>query len=283
VRWRPQVLVYLNGTRPLAIARRDALFCRLAGVTRVIGVPATEEWMQCQPMSFPDGVVALEYEARRLCRNLAEIGPEDLDAYLAEPESWSLALTEAERARAEEALAPVGAQQMLGVSLGTKVQSKDWGHENWSALLERVGRRYPQYAVVLLGAAEEAAASEAAVAGLRAGSAGAGLLRAPVLNLCGALTPRESAAVLARCAAFVGHDSGPMHLAAAVQTPCVAIFAARNIPRVWFPAGEQHRVLYHDVSCAGCGLETCTVERKRCLLSITPDEVLAALDLVLVR
>ena len=80
--------------------------------------------------------------------------------------------------------------------------------------------------------------------------------------------------MFARAKAFLGHDSGPMHLAAAVGTTCVAIFASRNIPRVWFPYGKQHRVLYHPVDCAGCQLQTCVVERKKCILSITVDEVL---------
>jgi len=102
-----------------------------------------------------------------------------------------------------------------------------------------------------------------------------------VINLCGQLTPRESAAVFARSRIFIGHDSGPMHLAAAVNTPCVAIFAARNIPRVWFPYGEQHRVLYHHVDCAGCELETCIVQKKKCLTSITVDEVLSEIRAVL--
>jgi ADP-heptose:LPS heptosyltransferase len=72
-----------------------------------------------------------------------------------------------------------------------------------------------------------------------------------------------------------------MHLAAAVGTPCVALFAARNIPRVWYPFGPRHRILYHQVDCAGCSLETCIVEKKKCLLSITPDEVLTELAAVL--
>ncbi len=112
-------------------------------------------------------------------------------------------------------------------------------------------------------------ASEFAAEGWRENGGG------PVVNLCGKLTPRESAAAFARARVFVGHDSGPMHLAAAVQTPCVAIFAARNKPRVWFPNGSQHRVVYHKVECWGCGLETCIVEKKRCLTSITVDEVMA--------
>jgi ADP-heptose:LPS heptosyltransferase len=72
-----------------------------------------------------------------------------------------------------------------------------------------------------------------------------------------------------------------MHLAAAVQTPCVAIFAARNKPRVWFPYGKQHRVVYHQTECWGCGLETCIIERKRCLTSISVDEVVAEIAAVL--
>ena len=62
---------------------------------------------------------------------------------------------------------------------------------------------------------------------------------------------------------------------------CVAIFAARNKPRVWFPYGRQHRVLYHQTDCWGCGLETCIVERKKCLTSITVEEVVAEVRAIL--
>ena len=82
--------------------------------------------------------------------------------------------------------------------------------------------------------------------------------------------------MFARARVYVGHDSGPMHLAAAMQTPCVAIFSARQRPGVWFPYGPQHRVLYRQVSCGNCGLETCVVEGKRCILSIGVEKVLGA-------
>ena len=55
------------------------------------------------------------------------------------------------------------------------------------------------------------------------------------VNLCGELSVRESAAVLRSARVFIGHDSGPMHLAAAVGIPCAAIFSARNPPGRWFP------------------------------------------------
>jgi ADP-heptose:LPS heptosyltransferase len=164
---------------------------------------------------------------------------------------------------------------MVAVSIGTKVQAKDWGRENWRLLLGRLARALPGWVLVLVGSEDEGDASEFAAEGWREAGGCA------VVNLCGKLTPRESAAAISFARIFIGHDSGPMHLAAAVQVPCVAIFAARNIPRVWFPFGEQHRVIYHRVDCMGCGLETCIVEGKKCILSITVDEVMSAVAEVL--
>jgi ADP-heptose:LPS heptosyltransferase len=250
------------------LAQRDATFFKACGIKRLVGVPVTED-MQQNRRDESDG--ALEPEGARLVRNIAELGDARIDA----PESWDLHLTEAEQACADEALRPVAALPLVAVSVGTKVQSKDWGRENWRALLARIASNYPGYALALSGAPEESEASEFAAEGWR--QAGGG----PVVNLCGLLTPRQSAAAFARARVFIGHDSGPMHLAAAVQTPCVAIFAARNKPRVWFPYGRQHRVIYHQTECWGCGLETCVAERKRCLTSITVNEVLGEVRAIL--
>lgn len=268
LRWRPQVLVYMGPTRGVDSARRDARFFRLCGVKRLIGVPVTEDmqWNRWQ-----DSEQAFEPEGSRLVRNLAELGDGNLD----DPASWDLHLTPAEDARAIEVLDPAENHPILAVSVGTKVQSKDWGRENWRALLGRLATTYPDHSLVLCGASEESETSEYTADGWRQNS------KTPIINLCGLLTPRESAAVLAHARIFVGHDSGPMHLAAAVQTPCVAIFAARNKPRVWFPHGKQHRIVYHQTDCWGCGLETCIVERKKCLTSITVEEVLTEVRAVL--
>lgn len=268
IRWRPEVLVYLGASRGLASAKRDALFFRLCGISWQIGVPLTED-MQRNRLIGPGRT--FEPEASRLARNIAELGPAGLD----NPASWSLHLTPSEHLRAKQALSSAAGLPLISVSVGTKVQAKDWGRENWRALLTRLAALYPGHAVALCGAPEESDASDFASAHWTS------LSGAPVINLCGKLTPRESAAVFARARIFLGHDSGPMHLAAAVQTPCVAIFAARNLPRVWFPYGPQHRVLYHHVDCAGCGLETCIVQQKKCLTSITVDEVLAEVRAIL--
>jgi ADP-heptose:LPS heptosyltransferase len=272
LRWRPEVLVYLGPARGVAAARRDARFFRLCGISWQVGVPLTDEMQKNLP-GPADG--ALEPECARLARNLHELGEAKIDT----PGAWGLHLTESEIARALEALAPAGDRPILAVSVGTKVQSKDWGKENWQALLRSVAEEHAGYALVLTGAAEESAASEYAAEGWRE-AAGA---ESCIINLCGKLTPRESAAVFAEAAIFVGHDSGPMHLAATVGTPCVAIFAARNIPRVWFPHGGRHRVIFHEVDCMGCGLETCIEQKKKCLTSISVAEVAAQVNAALLE
>jgi heptosyltransferase-3 len=268
LRLRPEVLVYMGAARGVESARRDANFFRLCGISRLIGVPVTEDMQQNR---LEESGKFLEPEGARLVRNLAELGDIDLDT----PASWDLLLTDKEHARATEVLVPAASKPIIAVSVGTKVQSKDWGRDNWRALLNQIAMLYPNHALAVCGAGEENEASEFAADGWRENSAN------PVINLCGLLTPRESAAVFAQARLFIGHDSGPMHLAAAVQTPCVAIFAARNKPRVWFPYGKQHHVLYHQTDCWGCGLETCIIERKKCLTSITVEEVVVQVRNVL--
>jgi heptosyltransferase-3 len=280
VRWRPEVLVYLASARGVEAARRDARFFRLCGVRKMVGVPLTEGMQRnfygaaTGGKDHAMGEGNLEPEAERLVRCVGELGVEGEfgdPGRLGDPASWDLGLTTAEHEAAAEAIGDVApGLEMVAVSVGTKVQAKDWGKENWRALLGKIAAEYPGRALLLAGAEEESEASKFAAETWR--SNGGGL----VVNLCGRLTPRESAAAFARARLFVGHDSGPMHLAAAVGTPVVAIFAARNIPRQWFPFGKQHRVVYHRVECWGCGLETCIEQQKKCLMSIGVDEVMEA-------
>ncbi len=272
-RWKPEVVVYLAGARGVEVAERDEAFLRKCGVKRFIGMPMTEALQKNFYGSDTDEGCKgnWEPEAERLARCIAELG----DAKVGSKASWDLHLSDKERA---EAVRQIGAQALerrpIAVSVGTKVQAKDWGIENWYALLGKLADAYPRRTLLLVGAPEESEASDFAATAWKVNGGG------QVVNLCRRLTPRQSAAALEKAQIFIGHDSGPMHLAAAVRTPCVALFAARNIPRQWFPMsfspGGGHKVIYHDVECAGCGLETCIEEKKRCLLSIEVDEVMDA-------
>ena len=92
----------------------------------------------------------------------------------------------------------------------------------------------------------------------------------------------ESAELLRRATLYVGNDTGAMHLAAAVGTSCVAIFAAREPGRSWHPYGSAHVVLRRDeVPCANCYLTECTVEGLRCLTAIDVNAVWTACRILL--
>ncbi len=270
LRWRPEVLVYVNPGSGVADAKRNAIFFRLCGISKLIGIPVTEDMQRSrknreiydQGGSLKD--LIFEYESSRLTRNISGLGAARLD----DPASWDLKLTPEEKARGEEAIAPLGDRPFLAVSLGTKNQANEWGTDNWCALLECLGEYLPAYSLVLCGAQVEFQESEQVLAAWKRRTP------TPGVNLCGKLTPRQSAGVFARAAAFIGHDSGPMHLAACVQTTCIAVFSARNLPGIWYPYGEGHHVLYHHVDCEGCHLQTCIEQKKKCILSITVDEVL---------
>ena len=211
-----------------------------------------------------------EPEAARLARLMRGLGKIDLQ----DPSNWDLGLTLDEHKRAAEALEPVQGRPLLACSVGTKVQAKDWGA---GQLAQRAGYVGCGAAAIRPGAGRSQRRSRGQRPSLRKRWAGRSV------NLCGKLLPRQSAAVLARAKLFVGHDSGPMHLAAAVGTPCVAVFSARNKPRTWFPWGSQHEVVYHRTDCWGCDLETCIEQKKKCLTSILPAEVLGVVHRVLAR
>jgi heptosyltransferase-3 len=263
--FRPDVLVYLMPMRPEKNVRRDRIFFRMAGVRRIVGLPGEGDLER----QFDAGTGLYESEALRLGRMMRELG----DVNAGDPANWSLRLTDAEREAAMSALGTLVGRPLIVCGPATKMQSKDWGQENWRELLARLHMKYPEHGLVLAGSREDAEVSEFAAKEWKGAK----------VNLCGRLSPRETAAVLEHADIFLGPDSGPMHLAASVRVPCVIAFSAHGLPGVWYPAGDRHQIIYHQTECFGCGLETCIVEQKRCLRSVTVDEMEQAVGRVLSR
>lgn len=256
--WRPDVLVYLMPMRSPKSVLRDRIFFRLCGVKKIVGLPGEAELRH----DFDASTGLYESEAHRLARTVRELG----DARVEDLGNWDLRLNAAEDAAAGAALVGLGGRRFLACAPGCKVSTNDWGEGNWRELLERLSRRLPDVGLVVLGAEFERELC-ARVAGGWQGAC---------LNLAGSVSPRESAGILKRAELLIGPDSGPKHLAASVGTRCVCIFAARNLPGVWFPPGDGHKIFYQRVDCMKCGLEACEREAKKCILSITVGEVEAA-------
>lgn len=268
-RVRPDLVVHLASDRNSAARLwRDRLFFALAGARRFV-VPA------------PSGKVgpfgrlrrdrrAYPFEVDRLLGALARRGIGDGRVRFDLPDgAREAARVDALLGRRAHAPGP-----LVALCPGSKQPSKRWPLERWVAVATRLAAEEGA-TIVVVGGPDEAEAGRAIVAALPAGRAVVAAGRTSVL---------ESAALLRRCVLYVGNDTGAMHLAAAVGTPCVAIFAAREPAASWHPYGPGHVVLRRDdVPCAPCFLSECTVERLRCLTAIDVDEVLAACRGVLAR
>ena len=260
-RFNPDLMIYLMPIRNPRLVRRDKWFFKWAGgVKRIIGLPGPGKLAP----RFHSETGLFEAEAVRLSRAISALG----DAAPQDVRNWDLRLTAAERQAARSALGSLAGKPLIVCGPGTKMHAKDWGQDNWRALLKRVCERYPHFGLAMVGAHDDAEIANYALREWNAHS----------VNLCGRLSPRETAAVLEHASLFLGPDSGPMHLAACGGVPCVIAFSARGLPGVWFPVGRRHRIAYHRVSCSGCNLETCIAEARRCLTSITVDEMMAAID-----
>lgn len=254
-------VVNINPARSKMSLLRDYWFFKAAGVKNLIGFDAQNEDFE---VCVDEATGINEWEAKRLARRIKSLGalPLDDDRY------WDLKLTNQELQTADAMTAALPADMpVLAISLGTKNPANDWEIGNWQLLLQQLSGRLNGWALMVIGAADEVKTGDKC---LEAWS-GTGI------NFCGKSSPRVSAALLQKARAFIGHDSGPMHLAACVGTPAIGIYSARNLPGQWFPRGSNNRIIYRLPECAGCGLEVCVDQQKKCILSITVHEVKQAL------
>jgi len=258
IAYKPDVLIYLMPLRKRGQLLRDLIFFKLCGIKKIIGL---NFFKHANTRLFNPNTELWEHESHRLGRLLTD---GDID-YTA-TSSWTLNLSYNERETGRKAILGFGTTPFIAFSLGAKCDINQWGDIRWCELMSRLTEKYRNYGLVLIGSHDEYERCE--MIGKQ--------WRGPVLNFCGQLSPRDSASVLELATVFLGQDSGPMHLAAVVGTCVVSIFSARNKPGEWYPYGNQHRIIYHKTNCFGCALTICTLEKKKCIDSISIDEVFDA-------
>jgi heptosyltransferase-2 len=100
---------------------------------------------------------------------------------------------------------------------------------------------------------------------------------APPLNLAGRTTLRELCALLKLCRVLLTNDTGPMHVAAAVGTPVVAIFGSTSpeLTGPGLPGDSPHHLLKSHAPCAPCFRRVCPID-LRCMTGISVERVVDA-------
>jgi len=150
-------------------------------------------------------------------------------------------------------------------------ESRRWGTDKYIKLIKVIVSRY-NFKVVLVGSAEDRRVGDEIAA-----SAGA----KEVVNLAGKTTLREAAAILSNSRFFVGNDSGPAHLAAAVGIPLVVLSGADD-PKSTSPVSPRKKLIYLDhLDCISCVKNKCPLKGDaymQCMRGITVEMVVEQIE-----
>ena len=167
------------------------------------------------------------------------------------------------------ALVGNGEGDVVVVNPSARWPTKQWPPESFAVVADAVHARGAR--VVLIGAPDDEAIGEQVVRHMQA----------QPLNLIGKTTLKELIALLRLARVVVTNDSGPMHLAAAVGTPVVALFGPTD-PAKTGPYGGGHVVLRSAVPCSPCFSRRCanpvTLE---CLTTIRPQQVIESVTIAI--
>jgi ADP-heptose:LPS heptosyltransferase len=202
--------------------------------------------------------------ARHLIARAAGRSPQDPDR------PTSRLVPPPDAARAAEQLLRGHHGPFVGVHASGGRESKQWHLDRFAGVARRLAES-KNATIVLTGSAADRPLVDAVRQGLT------GL---PTIDASGTLELPSLAALLGRLDLFITGDTGPMHLAAAVGTPVVALFGPSN-PLRYGPLGAHQRVLRIDLPCSPCGQVRLPPERCRghvpdCLDGISIDAVVAA-------
>ena len=202
------------------------------------------------------------HQTRDYCELLEAMG-------VAPPSDWTPRLpTTAElKLRGDALLARAGIRQtdgpLIGLFPGAEFgPSKRWPWQRFAALARHLRRHSPAMRCVILAGPKEVWLA------VRTYEESAKIhpVVGPDLDLA------DLSAVLSRLDLLVTNDSGPMHLAAALGVPCLALFGPTDPARTR-PSGENHRVLYTDRWCSPCFRRRCPLLHHRCLKDLEVERV----------
>ena len=243
---------------------RDRLFFRLAGIKNVIGSEFVKK--HNLPFEIPRPIPRIESEANFLLRLLREKrvvnGDREFHA--------ELDITPEERSTADAWMESKGVTSYNGpriaVAPGSKWDSKIWDEARYARVVQKLISSH-DVVPVIFGGPEDREKGERLLAHWGRGG-----------NAAGELSVRKAAAALSGCVLYLGNDTGTMHLAASVGTPCVAMFSSVDWAGRFEPIGGGHVLFRRSVECEGCHSPVCLnmAHVNKCLDLVDADEVYEA-------
>ena len=158
---------------------------------------------------------------------------------------------------------------VMNVNVSDLSLERRWPAQSFQELTQGLLRHFDDK-IVFIGAKDDQAQVSQVVSGCDAGSA--------IVNLAGATSLGALMAVIKRSRFFIGNDSGPLHLAAALGIPTVSFFGPET-PLLYGPQGDRHLIFHEDIYCSPClnvfnaKTAPCAGDNL-CMKSIAPGKVL---------
>jgi heptosyltransferase I len=240
---------------------KSGLWAWFSGAPRRLGHGKTREFSRLFLTERAGNGPALDPAQSVIQRNLdlvRHLGADVSQARYLLPEPSGEHLLEADR------LLPAGGKPRIAFCPFSAWPTKNWPVEHWQALAARLKDRFQ---ILLIGSAAERSRAGEIVSGV-----------ADAVNLAGLTSLPVLAEVFRRCRMVVGADTGPAHLATAVNGPPVLMLFGATPWRRTGPFGEKHRTLSLDLPCQPCFERKCPLKHFNCLRQLTPEAVVAALN-----
>ena len=169
----------------------------------------------------------------------------------------------------DEDLASLGERPVVVIHPAAGTPTREWPPKLFAQLIDMLVQDF-EVNIALVGGPGDEAIAQAVFDAVRH--------KERVTSLLGRLTLAQLADFLPHCALFVGNNSGPSHLAAALGVPTVAVHSGVIASEEWGPNGPLAVAIRRDMSCAPCyisKLEECH-RKLACLTRLTPGDVLQA-------
>ncbi|HEV2660550.1 MAG TPA: glycosyltransferase family 9 protein, partial [Ktedonobacteraceae bacterium] len=155
---------------------------------------------------------------------------------------------------------------LIGIHPGSRSPARRWPSEYFADVANTLAQKWDAR-IVLTGGADEQETVQAV----------ATCMQVPALNLAGRTSLGGLAALLKKFTLFISNDTGPAHMACAVQTASITLFGPADYQR-WAPLDRSlHRALRRPVACSPCGYWECPIDH-RCLRWLAPQAVLAVAE-----
>lgn len=242
-----------------------AMLCYLAGIPRRLAhcrenpYALLTDWLR-----EPEPQQRTRHEVQRQLDLVRHIGAHTLDTRM------RFTVNEADRRTLDAQLSARGVAHDAGwlvLHPGATAASRRYPPERFGEVAAQLAHETGA-PVLVTGSSSERALVEAVI------RTAAPRVRTQLHDLSGALTLGELAALIERASVLVSNNSGPVHLASALSTPVVDLYALTNPQHT--PWQTPHRVLFRDVECRWCYRSVCPQQHHACLLGVEPDEVVQA-------